>query len=1013
MASFQGRGRGGDGGGRDRGGGGGRGRDGGGRDFGGGGGRDFGGGRGGPDRPGLTGRNRHMGDMPSIMGLAGAQGMGDADIIKILNPPLADRNRSALVDPRAPAFTQTSVLLPLPAAWRTAQKIGKVLDPTRDIIRTNHFALDTKKIPGTIYQYAVHVYNFDKTGNVSKENSAPTMDIRESTALIMTLRKKMTNWATIQNLGLAYDGKSNIFTTQVLPLPGANDIGEPYLEEDIFLAKIDGTGDSKNKFRICLTLVSTINCPHPESLNSWSSNDNHAILGLEAALLAFAKWQVVEESPPWFLVGSQVFKSNGNKFPLSAVYIAMRGFHVSLRTVMSGLTLVTDMVVNCFLTGGEMTEVMAFASGYRGGFEEFLNNCKRGLPPHVVSTIEKSISSSKVVIKYLGQWRKCKFIGPPANSPASKFCASDGKSMTVADYFVMMCKDKDKGKEYSKVLPLGKLKFPELPTVNIGSKSKPILIPSELVMVPGGQCRMQVQDPEVSQNHIRYSAVRPDERMKFLADTTGEGSVINVLRNDPTAKTFGLTGIAPSPIATQATLLPSPKLLYGRNAVFDPKFSGSWNMERLTFYKSACPVGSIPFAVIVVGSRPPPRDNWKESIQSFIGDVERDSASSGCAVKMFRTPIVCSPDPRELSAKFQMCVDAKVGFCFCIMVDTDCYGPIKLAADSLGMITQCLKWKNVDRPPKSFHFNLLVKINTKCGGTNHVLNSRLPGGKLPPGSPSVFQDPPCSLSWLFDKPCMLVGIDVSHPEFGATKDSAAAVVASMDGRASQYAAFLSAQTPGQEMVTCLEESMEHLLKLFRDRNEGKMPETMVIFRDGVSDGQFDKVTTTELPAVKNALMNMGMLADSIKIAIVICQKRHHTKLAYEDRGQNGEVEYINLCPGVVVDGSSANSIASPYINEFYLNSHIAIQGTARACKYSLIYDEIGFKISELELLTYWTTYLYCRCTKSVSYATPAYYAHWASRRGRYLFAAGAGQAELLHISRTFADSRRKAIMFYV
>jgi hypothetical protein len=43
--------------------------------------------------------------------------------------------------------------------------------------------------------------------------------------------------------------------------------------------------------------------------------------------------------------------------------------------------------------------------------------------------------------------------------------------------------------------------------------------------------------------------------------------------------------------------------------------------------------------------------------------------------------------------------------------------------------------------------------------------------------------------------------------------------------------------------------------------------------------------------------------------------------------------------------------------------------------------QIGLKMSELQLLTYWTTYLYCRANKSVSYAAPAYYAHWASKRG--------------------------------
>lgn len=123
---------------------------------------------------------------------------------------------------------------------------------------------------------------------------------------------------------------------------------------------------------------------------------------------------------------------------------------------------------------------------------------------------------------------------------------------------------------------------------------------------------------------------------------------------------------------------------------------------------------------------------------------------------------------------------------------------------------------------------------------------------------------------------------------------------------------------------------------------------------------------------------------------------------------SGSKQHINPCPGLVVDASAGNrSITNVTINEFYLNSHatiqvrrvssftrrtcchresfyesLTLQGTAKPCKYALIFDEIGFKISELELLTYWTTYLYARCNKSVSYATPAYYAHWASKRAK-------------------------------
>lgn len=123
------------------------------------------------------------------------------------------------------------------------------------------------------------------------------------------------------------------------------------------------------------------------------------------------------------------------------------------------------------------------------------------------------------------------------------------------------------------------------------------------------------------------------------------------------------------------------------------------------------------------------------------------------------------------------------------------------------------------------------------------------------------------------------------------------------------------------------------------------------------------------------------------------------------------------------------------INEFYLNSHIAIQGTSKPCKYSLIYDEIGFKVasmtiylfffycmydgchvlqmSELELLTYWLTYLYCRCTKSVSYATPAYYAHWAARRGKVLLTAGATSDQLKELSKSWLAEDMLPGMYFI
>jgi len=120
----------------------------------------------------------------------------------------------------------------------------------------------------------------------------------------------------------------------------------------------------------------------------------------------------------------------------------------------------------------------------------------------------------------------------------------------------------------------------------------------------------------------------------------------------------------------------------------------------------------------------------------------------------------------------------------------------------------------------------------------------------------------------------------------------------------------------------------------------------------------------------------------------------------------------NVCPGICVDNRGGlESIVSTDFPEFYLNSHSAGLGTAKPCKYTLVFDEIGFKNSELQLLTYWLSYLYSRCNKSVSLVTPAYYAHWCSKRGAQLTAAGANNVTLEKITEMYLHSNTP--MFFI
>ena len=72
--------------------------------------------------------------------------------------------------------------------------------------------------------------------------------------------------------------------------------------------------------------------------------------------------------------------------------------------------------------------------------------------------------------------------------------------------------------------------------------------------------------------------------------------------------------------------------------------------------------------------------------------------------------------------------------------------------------------------------------------------------------------------------------------------------------------------------------------------------------------------------------------------------------------------------------------------DFYLQSHTALQGTARPAHYFVLFDEI-FKSSktpseDLYRITHNMCFLFCRATTSVSIPPPVYYADIACERGR-------------------------------
>lgn len=56
----------------------------------------------------------------------------------------------------------------------------------------------------------------------------------------------------------------------------------------------------------------------------------------------------------------------------------------------------------------------------------------------------------------------------------------------------------------------------------------------------------------------------------------------------------------------------------------------------------------------------------------------------------------------------------------------------------------------------------------------------------------------------------------------------------------------------EEAILLLRDMVQELLVAFREVNNGSLPEHVIFYRDGVDDGQFERVLNEEVAALKQA-----------------------------------------------------------------------------------------------------------------------------------------------------------------
>ncbi|KAJ1508965.1 hypothetical protein HMI54_002762 [Coelomomyces lativittatus] len=536
---------------------------------------------------------------------------------------------------------------------------------------------------------------------------------------------------------------------------------------------------------------------------------------------------------------------------------------------------------------------------------------------------------------------------------------STGKDISVANYFKA---------QYNV-----SLQYPKLPCIVSdprGGQGKSVSLPIELCIInPGQRNRGKLTDEQTSAI-IRSAALKPLDRQRKIKELAS--ALLDLEASNPTLNAFGIK-MDSNFVALDARVLPAPKLEAADKRSAVPQ-GGTWQFRGLKFLNASriTSIGVINFA----GGRSRFSLNdgdVRNAMNSFFRICEINGVLFN-PTKNTRTafPVIpANPNDPNLEGVLTNAYN-QIGNAFkftpeCMIIvmpgrNSELYAECKRIADCvLGVPTQMVLAEKIKNANDMYWGNVALKLNVKGFGnekafqtdpTNFVLSTK----------PAYFQ-----------RPFMILGADVTHPPPFSNEPSIAGIVASADPHGARYLSSTRIQSSRQEDIVDLKGMMTELLNKFKEKSK-TLPERILFYRDGVSEGQFEFVRNQEIKALKETFKEFQI---NPKLSFIVVQKRHHTRFFStkpDDCDRSG-----NLKSGLVVD----KVVCHPTDYDFFLQSQAGLQGTCSPSHYQVLEDEYGFKPDELQLLTYHLTFLYARCTRAVKVVPPAYYAHLLVFRARY------------------------------
>ncbi|KAL3494045.1 ribonuclease H-like domain-containing protein [Aspergillus germanicus] len=555
--------------------------------------------------------------------------------------------------------------------------------------------------------------------------------------------------------------------------------------------------------------------------------------------------------------------------------------------------------------------------------------------------------------------------GKKGKKPVKAGPESSGSYITVAEFFK---------RNYNITVN------PNMPVVNVGTKAQPSYLPVEVCRVEPGQPAKGKLTPNQTREMLKFAVRTPAQNALSIVNRGTETLGIGQHPN-PTLVDFGIQ-TSPNLVTVPGRVLPPPNVFYKDNRSNQKQIApigGSWNMKSVRFSTSSKLANWTWLLIATPGDR-----------QHFGGPEDLNDCLKQFTAKLNEVGVLAQlPKPGTRVVLNRNTYEADINAAIAGLMrqhqpsliltilpfnDAGIYNCVKLACDvrhgvrNINVLAERFKERK-----EQYFANVGLKFNLKLGGINQIVK-------------------PSELGIIGEGKTMLLGIDVTHPSPGSVDGapSVAGMVASIDSSLGQWPAEIRIQESRKEIVDDLDSMLKAHLRRWAASHKNTYPENIIVYRDGVSEGQYDLVTEKELPLLKSAAREIYPASDTKKglpkFSIIIVGKRHHTRF-YPTKQEDAD-RSNNPLNGTIVD----RGITEARNWDFFLQAHTALKGTARPAHYYTVWDEIFTKLKPsaphqntadmLEAMTHHMCYLFGRATKAVSICPPAYYADLVCTRAR-------------------------------